>query len=430
VTVAYGIRDGDVIALDNEKAGALTMSVPLMDYRGGGDPANLWETQPAIRTVTGEIAREVGSIPIKHYRRKDDNERERLSTSLVGQLLRNPAPGIGSARWFEQVILDLAVHDRWAALIGYDEKRDRLAFKRLPAHRVAIATNGGERVGVWFFPPDGPPTLIPLDRVVFDIAPSALPDDQQANRLTVSSRLMTLSDVADELNAVTEWRNQVLRNGARIPAVIERPVDAPKWDDPAFNRFKSGIDQYKRGGGNEGGFPILEDGMKLKAAEVFNPKDFDTAGMRNLTLLEACLLFHYPPELLGAREGTYSNVDAYREAKYRDVLGSWIVNLEQALNVGLTESKMQAADEYVELDVDAKLRGTFDAEAKAFQTATGRPWMVTNEVRAKKNLPPLPGGDELVTPLNVLVGGIANPRDTAPDDAERDDAPKALTGRA
>ncbi|WP_268111614.1 phage portal protein [Nocardioides pini] len=423
--MAYFNRDGDIIALDNEKAGSLTMSVPLMDYQTGGDPADLWATQPAVRTVTGEIAREVGSIPLHHYRRTSDTDRDRLTDTPVSQMMRMPAPGYGAARWFEQAMLDLAVHDRWAALITADASTGRWGLRRLPAHRVAIGLSGGVRVGVWYFPPnDSEPVLIPLDRVVFDVAPSAMPDDQ-GGTYRGSSRLRTLADLAIELNAVHEWRGQVLRNGARVPAVIERPVDAPKWDDAAFNRFKSGIDSYKRGGGNEGGFPILEDGMKLKPADVFNPKDFDTAGIRSLTLIEACLLYNYPPELLGAREGTYSNIESFREAKWVDVLGSWIVNLEQALNVGLLTAGLLGDDEYVEANVDAKLRGSFDAEAKAFASATGRPWMSTNEVRARKNLPAVEGGDDLVTPLNVIVGGVANPRDTAPDPVDRDDAPKA-----
>lgn len=423
--MAYGIRDGDVIALDNEKAGALTMSVPLIDFQTGGDPADLWATQPAIRTVTGEIAREVGSIPIHHYRRTSDTDRERVTDGIVSSILRKPAPGIGPARWFEQVLLDLAVHDRWAALITADARTGTWGLRRLPAHRVAIGLSGGVRVGVWYFPPDdGAPVLIPLNRVVFDVAPSAVPDDP-TNQYRGSSRLRTLTDLANELSAVGTWRGQVLRNGARVPAVIERPVDAPRWDDAAYNRFKAGIDSYKLGGGNEGGFPILEDGMKLKGAEVFNPRDFDTADIRRLTLIEACLLYNYPPELLGAREGTYSNIESFREAKWVDVLGSWVINLEQALSVGFREAGLLADDEYVEANVDAKLRGSFEAEARALASATGRPWMTTAEARAKKNLPYIEGSDDLVTPLNVIVGGVANPRDTAPADDERDDAPKA-----
>lgn len=414
----YGIRDGDIVSLDNEKAGALTMSVPLMDYRAGGDPGSLWASQPAMRTVTGEISRSVGSIPIHHFKRDGDDSRERLSGSAVAQMLRFPAPGVGAARWFEQVILDLAVWDRWAALIGHDEKRGRLTLTRLPAHRVSIAMNGLERVGVYFATGNEEPVLLPLDRVVFDVAPAAT-ELHQAKQLAVSPRLLSLGNVAGELDAVAEWRRQVLENGARVPAVVERPVDAPKWSDAAFDRFKAGIDNYKRGGGAEGGIPVLEDGMKLVGSDVFNPKDFDTAAMRTMTLVEACLIYNYPPELIGAREGTYSNVEAFRATKYQDVLGSWIVNLEQALNVGLLESGFMEADEYVEMNVDAKLRGTFEAEAKAFQQATGRPWMTTDEARAKKNMPPVPGGDQLVTPLNVLVGGLANPRDTGPDSGGR-----------
>lgn len=376
------------------------------------DPGEMWETQPSVRIVTGEIAREVGSIPIHHFRRTSDTDRERLSGSRVADLLRSPAPGYGSARWFEQVILDLAVWDRWAALVDIDPETGSASFLRLPAHRCAVAVDGGRRVGVVYVAPNGHETLIPLDRVVYDVAPSAV---TAATRDRGASRLRTITPLTDELDAAGEWRAQVFRNGARVPAVIERPLDAPRWDDAVANRFKSQFDAYREGGGNEGGTPILEDGMKLKAADVFKPSDFDTAAIRQLTLIEACLLYHYPPELLGAREGNYSNIEAFREMKYRDVLGSWIVNLEQALNNGLRAVGLLPVGEYVEANVDAKLRGAFETESKAFTSATGRPWMTTNEVRARKNLPRIDGGDDIVTPLNVITGGLANPRDTAPE---------------
>jgi HK97 family phage portal protein len=407
--VAYFGRDGDIIALDNAKAGSLTMSRPLMDFGVDGDPGHLWESQPSVRIVTGEIAREVGSIPVHHFKESGD-ERARQTTSAVARMLRAPSPGIGAARFFEQLLLDLAVHDRWAALVGFSDDGG-MELTRLLPWRISIAlNNSGHRVGVVYTSESGE-VNIPLDRVLFDLAPTATP---QGPRARGKSRLKTLSDLAAELDAAGEWRRQVIKNGARIPAVVTRPAAAPKWDDTSFNRFKAGIDSYRLGGGNEGGFPILEDGMELAAVDVFKPTDFDTAGLRALTLIEACLLFNYPPELLGAREGTHSNINAFREMKYRDVLGSWIINLEQAMNVGLWAGKWQTENEFVELNVDAKLRGSFDEEAKSFATATGRPWMLTNEVRKKKNLPPVPDGNELVTPLNVLVGGLANPRDTAP----------------
>jgi hypothetical protein len=60
-----------------------------------------------------------------------------------------------------------------------------------------------------------------------------------------------------------------------------------------------------------------------------------------------------------------------------------------------------------EFNLDEKHMG--DDRLKALVSATGRPVMLTNEARAKVNLPPVEGGDELVTPLNVLVGENPKP---------------------
>ena len=79
---------------------------------------------------------------------------------------------------------------------------------------------------------------------------------------------------------------------------------------------------------------------------------------------------------------------------------------------------------YVEFNMAEKMRGSFEEQAAAASTATGRPWMTVNEQRARFNLPQLPGGDELITPLNVTEGGLASPRDTAPGPEDAEAVPK------
>lgn len=415
--MAFFDRRGDIISTDNEKAGALTMSVPLLDYFRTTDPVSLWNDQAAIRTVIGAIAKDVASIPFHVYRKDKDGHRERSRDSLLAKTMESPIPGRGQSRWIEQLVLDMAIFDRWGVIKLH--KDDRVTLGHLPAHLVSILTDyfGVPEKLALSADKDHQPKLIPIDDVAFDVGPTPLP----SKNLRGAPRLVTLAGLADELDLAADWRSKVLANGAWVPAVIERPVDAPAWDDASFERFKESFKNYRSSGGQAGGTPILEDGMSLKKADVFDPKDFDTAEMRQVTLLEACLLFHYPPELIGARAGTYSNIESFREQKYVDTLGSWVTNLEQALNAGLAD--LAEDGEFIEANVDAKLRGAFAEQAQILQTSTGRPWMTTNEARKLRNLPPIDGGDDLVTPLNVTIGGLANPRDTGPDSGGRNGKP-------
>jgi hypothetical protein len=61
------------------------------------------------------------------------------------------------------------------------------------------------------------------------------------------------------------------------------------------------------------------------------------------------------------------------------------------------------------------MRGSFEEQAGVLSTSVGAPWMTRNEARAKQNMSAIDGGDELITPLNVLVGGQASPQDGKAD---------------
>lgn len=111
-----------------------------------------------------------------------------------------------------------------------------------------------------------------------------------------------------------------------------------------------------------------------------------------------------------------SNVREQHKQLYQDTLGPWLQMIAEEIQLQLLPEFADNDRVYIEFNLSAKLAGSFEEEAARLQTATGAPWMTRNEARARQNLPQIDGGDELVTPLNVLTGGQASPSDSAPVD--------------
>ena len=110
-----------------------------------------------------------------------------------------------------------------------------------------------------------------------------------------------------------------------------------------------------------------------------------------------------------------SNIKEQHKNLYQDSLGPWLAMFEQDIELQLLPDFEDTQGVYVEFNIAEKLQGSFEEQTAAMQGAVGRPWMTANEARARFNMPSLDGdADELVTPLNVLVGGQASALDSAP----------------
>ncbi|MEX3610059.1 phage portal protein [Rothia sp. LK2588] len=417
--MGYGIRDGDIISLSNPKAGALTLSVPFWDYspRGTLDPYDLWATQPAVRTVIGFIARTVASVPFHVYQGDNQGGKVIDAAHPLNRALHRPWPKQGQGRFIEALILDMYIYGRWAFLAMPDGEGG-YEFPKLKANRFSMVVDGfGRFKQAAIHAADGSGIdTVPLEHVVFDLGPEPLFGEHR----TGSTSVTTLEDLARELTAMGEYREDLFKNSARVPAVIERPKDAGRWSDASFDRFKREFSTYRAGGGNAGGTPILEDGMTYKPVSTVSPKEAQYIDVRKLALEEAAQALHVPPELVGAREGTYSNIVALREQLYQDVLGPLIKWTQEAMNVGLEH--LLGPGEEIRADVDSKLRTDWATRAKIYQTSVGAPILTVNEARAREGMPAQEGGDTLITPLNVTKGGLASPTDTGqtnePDPAD------------
>ncbi|MFD8596978.1 phage portal protein [Kitasatospora sp. NPDC059646] len=396
------VFDGRVIVPDP--------GIPLGAYADSGG-WDLYATQPSVRKVTGFIARNIAGIPWKVYRRVSDTDRQRVTDHPLAQVLAAPSETTTAYRLWNSLIMDLLLDDRWCArVLPSADTASGWEIRRIPAARMRLVSDGWDGVEkIVIQGMDGTRTEAAPRGYLFDHGYSPA---GQANGV---SPMVTLRNILAESAEAVEYRRQVWRNGARVPAVIERPADAPGWSATAKDRFTESFARFIGRSGGAGGTPILEDGMKLVTVNAFTPRDTADIEGRQLTDAEVASAYYVAPELVGAREGTYSNVDAFRQMLYGTTLGPIVTSFEQALNLLLLPIVAPGeSDLYIEADVASKLRGSFMEQASVLQSAVGAPYMLRSEARAVQNLPYVEGTDELVTPLNVTIGGLASPRDTAP----------------
>lgn len=411
----------------------------ILDTVNGMTPGELWRSQPYLRTVVNFIARNVAQLGLHTFRRHGDTDRERLTDHPSALLLRQPNPTTTCYELIYSLVADLAVYDRayWylsvdpASLSGY-------RLTRLPPAWV-VGTRGGD-----LFTP-GNFMVVPTVNYLGAIAPVEVngadvlyfhgwnPDDPRLGATPIEA----LKHILAEQMSAARYRQQVWDRAGRASSVISRPADAPPWSEDAKKRFKK--EWRSKWAGDDateaGGTPILEDGMTMTKVG-FSAHEDEYTDVAKLALSIVASVYQINPVMVGQLENAnYSNAKEFRRALYSDGLGSIISQIEDRLNTFLIPRLPDPDNVYAEFNIAEKLQGSFEEQATAIQSAVGRPWMTADEARARMNMPAM-GGDaeQLVTPLNVLVGGQASPTDSGtqnevPGSRETASAVLRLVGR-
>ncbi len=391
----------------------------------------VWRTQPALRTVVSFLARNIADLGLEVFERVGDTDRKKVGDHRLAKLLRDPFPG---TKWTKYKLINWTVHE------------------------LAIFDNA-----FWLKTrtPDGTPALIPTPARLITVlgdnlfAPEAYrlsgtrgyrdldPDDvvhmhgyNPEDVRVGCSPIETLRQVLAEEYAASQYREQLWRNGARVGGVITRPEKAPRWSTEARDRFEANWRaQYGPAGQLAGGTPVLEDGMSYQPSAI-TPKDAQYVESRQLTREEVAIAYHIDPAMLGLLKGQSSgNVPELHKMLYSETFGPWLEMIQQDIEMQvLPDLEPNHERFYVEFNLRKKMQGSFEEQAAAISASVGGPWMLRSEARAMFNLPDIKDADELITPMNVTAGGLASPRDTAPDNPSNEESngqppgPKPATG--
>ena len=377
------------------------------------DAAQLYRTQPNLRAVVSFLADNAAQIPIKVYKRASDTDRPRVLDSPAALLLADPNPDMTAYEFKRWMYSDLLLYERFLVLL-LRNKDTESGWELRPIPATWIQQYKGKSV----FSPDsivvGVPNGITLEipSTEFILFHGYDPTDPMRQ----FSRISALKDSLHEQVESNKFRRQMWHRGGRFNAYVTRPKDVQPWSETAFERFKDTFKSSWAGSdaSEGGGMPILEDGMEIKAVQ-FNSRDAQWAESVKLSREDCAAVYHVNPAMIWPGSGqTYASARDNARALYNDCLAPTLMQATDRLNKMVLPRVGEDKSHYVAYDITIKTEGTYEEKIATLSSAVGAPFLSRNEARARLDLPAIDGGDELITPLNVVAGGLASPHDTDP----------------
>lgn len=196
--------------------------------------------------------------------------------------------------------------------------------------------------------------------------------------------------------AADQHAGSFFKNGARPDFVITMPGKA---DEGQINALRNSWSQRYQGALRAHLPAVLTGGMEVQELTM-SAEDAQLIATRNFQVKDVARIYGVPPHMIGDTEKTTSfgsGIESMSIGFVRYTLRRYMDAFQQEINRKLWPRN---ATIFGEFNADALQDGDSKAQSEYFGKALGGPgsqgWMTINEVRRLKNLPPIPGGDEVV----------------------------------
>lgn len=187
--------------------------------------------------------------------------------------------------------------------------------------------------------------------------------------------------------------------GATVGGIITFPLPLSKEQREMVDKK---ITDAHSGAANAGSVMVLDAGADFKAITV-GPKDAHVVDFANLSTIQVSQLFKIPLHLLSQLDrSTFSNMEQQNQDFVVHCLQPWAKKIQEEFTTKLfTTSEVRNRRRFFAFDLEPLQMGDMQAQAAFFSSAIQNGWMTPNEVRAKKNLNKIDGGDKLFIQQNM-----------------------------
>lgn len=209
---------------------------------------------------------------------------------------------------------------------------------------------------------------------------------------------------------------KLFANGARPSGILSTDAKTP----PALKNIADMWNATFGDPNNTGKPAILPEGTAYQQTGL-SSVDAQFEQMRRFQTEEIARAFRVPPTMLfDLTRGTWSNTEEMGHQFLTYTLRPWLDAWQWAYARVLLTSE-ERTERFFEFVTDDLLTVSFSQQAASFAQYRSMGVMTANEVRAARNLPPLPGGDELSNPYTTSAAPARADNDNPPD-TEKDAA--------
>jgi HK97 family phage portal protein len=146
------------------------------------------------------------------------------------------------------------------------------------------------------------------------------------------------------------------------------------------------------------GIFVAENATKFESLSM-KPADVELLASRKFAIEEICRWYDVPPILIGhSMEGQTmwgSGIEQIMLGWQKLGLAPVLRTIEQEIWRQLLTTEEQGQGVFAEYNLEALLRGDSTARAAFYSSMASNAILTRDEIRAKENLPPMPGGDVL-----------------------------------
>jgi HK97 family phage portal protein len=334
----------------------------------------------AVLACVGRIARDLATLPL-HLR---DASGAKVTQHPVAKLLKKPSPNHCAAVVWQTYILNLLTWGYGLASIERDrDGATPTAIVPLMSKHVACNRRGGQMI----YQIAGFARARRADQVLHTPYMSL-------DGISGESPIRLARDVVGTTLALDEFAARFFSNGGNISSFFE----LPKMNPDALKETQKHIQDTYTGLRNAHKFMAIPEAKPHKVG--VSPRDSQAIEARDFQTREIARIYHMPIGLIDAEKSKYAGL----ESQYRDYAQATLrpvaVMIEQEL-----ERKLLTEDEQdqlsIEWNLDAMVRASLKDRTESDRALVTAGIATPNEARGHHNLPPLPGGDKLLSPLNM-----------------------------
>lgn len=361
----------------------------------------VYRSQVWIATLVNKIAYGTSRLPLKVYKRGDDDSRAEARDSPLAQLLRSPNSRHDPFFFWLWTVSTFEIYGEamWVKLRPRAGAPPTQLWPMHPANVSTRRTDSGDLVYRYIY---GAQTSQFIEWPAADVVhfKSYNPDDQMRGL----SRLEPLRQTVQNEDSSRRAASAMWSNGGRPSFTLTSPKGL---SEPAFRRLEASVKGMHQGVDNWGKIAILEEGLTPTVLPL-DAEAMQYIETRKVSREEACGMFDVPPPVVHILDrATFSNITEQMRSMYRDTMAPRLGLYESVLDAQLRPDFDPQGAIYAEFLLDEVMRGAFEQRAVANQSAIFSGQRTPNEARKQDNLPPLEGGDRLYINAGAIPLGDA-----------------------